>query len=93
MSQNKMLDGLKLQSIFHPSDFSEASEVAFVQALKIALVTGAKLGCSMSMQVTVPNGKTSPGVRDTLVPDECDAREIPLSKVPPNLNVSNGCQL
>jgi hypothetical protein len=43
MSQNKLLEGIKLESIFQPSDFSEASEVAFVHALKIALVARAKL--------------------------------------------------
>lgn len=32
-----------LKSIFHPSDFSEASDIAFVHALKIALITGARL--------------------------------------------------
>jgi hypothetical protein len=29
-----MREGVKLESIFHPSDFSEASEVAFAHALK-----------------------------------------------------------
>ena len=33
---------IKVESIFHPSDFSEASEVAFAHALKIALVTKSK---------------------------------------------------
>ena len=32
-----------IQTIFHPSDFSEGSEVAFAHALKIALVAGAGL--------------------------------------------------
>ena len=32
-----------IQAIFHPSDFSEGSEVAFAHALKIALVAGAGL--------------------------------------------------
>ena len=35
MSQTKLLEGIKVESVFHPSDFSEASEVAFVHALKI----------------------------------------------------------
>ncbi len=43
MTQTKMLDGVKLESIFHPSDFSKASELTFVHALKIALLAGAKL--------------------------------------------------
>jgi nucleotide-binding universal stress UspA family protein len=34
---------VKLGSIFHPSDFSEASEVAFEHALRIALATQARL--------------------------------------------------
>ena len=33
----------RIEVIFHPSDFSEASEVAFAHALKIALVTGSTL--------------------------------------------------
>ena len=36
MSQTKLLEGIKVESVFHPSDFSEASQVAFVHALKIA---------------------------------------------------------
>lgn len=32
-----------IESIFHPSDFSDASEIAFAHALKIALVTGGTL--------------------------------------------------
>jgi nucleotide-binding universal stress UspA family protein len=32
-----------IKTIFHPSDFSEGSEVAFAHALKIALVAGAEL--------------------------------------------------
>ena len=31
-----------INSIYHPSDFSEASKVAFGHALKIALIVGAK---------------------------------------------------
>jgi nucleotide-binding universal stress UspA family protein len=66
MTQTKIPGGVKLESIFHPSDFSEASEVAFVHALKIALVAGAKL--------TMLHVEASPGaewqdflgVRDTL---------------------------
>lgn len=40
MSQNNLRE---VESIFHPSDFSEASEVAFAHALKIALVARADL--------------------------------------------------
>ncbi len=61
-----MLDESRLQSIFHPSDFSEASEVAFVHALKIALVARAKL--SMLHVTASPNFEWHdfPGVRETL---------------------------
>jgi nucleotide-binding universal stress UspA family protein len=66
MNQTKMLEGVKLESIFHPSDFSEASEVAFVHALKIALVAGAKL--TMLHVAANPGAEWQdfPGVRDTL---------------------------
>ena len=66
MIQAKVLDGVKLESIFHPSDFSEASEVAFVHALKMALVAGAKL--TMLHVAASPGAEWQdfPGVRDTL---------------------------
>ena len=56
----------RIESIFHPSDFSEASEIAFVHALRIALVTKAAL-----TMLHVDPGCTSdwsdfPGVRSTL---------------------------
>jgi nucleotide-binding universal stress UspA family protein len=55
-----------VKSIFHPSDFSKASEVAFAHALKIALVTNAKL--TMLHVETGPGTEWQdfPGVRDTL---------------------------
>lgn len=37
------LEDVRVESIFHPSDFSQASEIAFAHALKTALVTKAKL--------------------------------------------------
>ena len=43
MSRPNLLEEVTVKSIFHPTDFSEASEVAFVHALKIALVAGATL--------------------------------------------------
>jgi nucleotide-binding universal stress UspA family protein len=66
MSQSNLLDEIKLESIFHPSDFSDASEVAFAHALKIALVTGAKL--TVLHVEASPNAEWQdfPGVRDTL---------------------------
>ena len=53
-------------SVFHPSDFSDASEIAFAHALKIALVSGATLHMlHVSDQSRVP-WVYLPGVRDTL---------------------------
>jgi nucleotide-binding universal stress UspA family protein len=66
MSQAKMLEGVKLESIFHPSDFSEASEVAFVHALKLALVAGAKLTMLHVDASRSAEWQDFPGVRDTL---------------------------
>ena len=66
MSQAKTLEGVKLESIFHPSDFSEASEVAFVHALKIALVAGAKLTMLHVEASPAAEWQDFPGVRDTL---------------------------
>ena len=40
---SESLADIGIDSIFHPSDFTEASEVAFAHALKIALAAGAEL--------------------------------------------------
>ena len=61
-----MREGVKLESIFHPSDFSEASEVAFAHALKIALVSGAKLTMLHVEATPSAEWQDFPGVRDTL---------------------------
>ena len=59
--------GIKVESIFHPSDFSEASEVAFAHALKMALVTRAKLRMlHVTRRVPIAEWHDFPGVRDTL---------------------------
>lgn len=66
MNQTSSLEAVKVESIFHPSDFSEASEVAFVHALKAALVTRATLSM---LHVTADSNvewQDFPGVRDTL---------------------------
>jgi len=55
MSQTNLLEAIRVESIFHPSDFSKASEVAFVHALKIALVAKAKF--------TVLHVEASPSVQ------------------------------
>ena len=53
-------------SVFHPSDFSEASEIAFAHALKIALMAGATLHMlHVSDESRVP-WEDFPGVRETL---------------------------
>jgi len=66
MSQHNLLEGIKIGSIFHPSDFSEASEVAFVHALKAALVTRAKLSMLHVAANSNAEWQDFPGVRDTL---------------------------
>jgi nucleotide-binding universal stress UspA family protein len=57
---------VKVESIFHPSDFSEASEIAFVHALKIALVTQARLSMLHVTAGSNVGWQDFPGVRDTL---------------------------
>jgi nucleotide-binding universal stress UspA family protein len=66
MSQANLLDAIRVKSIFHPSDFSEASEVAFAHALKIALVAEAKLTVLHVEASPSVDWQQFPGVRDTL---------------------------
>lgn len=66
MRQHRTFGGVKVQSIFHPSDFSEASEIAFVHALKIALVTHARLSMLHVTAGSNVGWQDFPGVRDTL---------------------------
>ena len=66
MSQSDLLQGFKVQSIFHPSDFTEASEVAFAHALKIALVAKAKLAVLHVGTGGRFGWEDFPGVRDML---------------------------
>jgi nucleotide-binding universal stress UspA family protein len=66
MAHSKIPDDVKLESIFHPSDFSEASEVAFVHALKIALVAGTKLTMLHVDASASSEWQDFPGVRETL---------------------------
>jgi nucleotide-binding universal stress UspA family protein len=58
--------GIKVESIFLPSDFSEASEVAFVHALKMALAARAKLRMLHVTENPLAEWHDFPGVRDTL---------------------------
>jgi nucleotide-binding universal stress UspA family protein len=67
MSQiNNSFKAVKVQSIFHPSDFSQASEIAFVHALKIALVAQARLSMLHVTGGLNVAWQDFPGVRDTL---------------------------
>jgi nucleotide-binding universal stress UspA family protein len=66
MSHTNRLEAIKVESIFHPSDFSQASEVAFAHALKTALVTKAKLSMLHVTSDSNAEWHDFPGVRDTL---------------------------
>src|SRR5512145_199679 len=55
-----------LDSILHPSDFSEASEVAFAHALKAALIAGARLTLFHVSPDMRGEWSDFPGVRQTL---------------------------
>ncbi len=66
MAQIDLSTGIKVESIFHPSDFSEASEVAFAHALKMALVSRAKLRMLHVTENPLTEWQDFPGVRDTL---------------------------
>jgi nucleotide-binding universal stress UspA family protein len=60
------LDAVKVGSILHPSDFSEASDIAFMHALKIALVAKAKLTVLHVNASRNTGWQDFPGVRETL---------------------------
>jgi nucleotide-binding universal stress UspA family protein len=67
VSQRDPLDATRVQSIFHPSDFSEASEIAFAHALKFALVTRAVLSIlHVAARDAHAEWQDFPGVRRTL---------------------------
>jgi len=66
MWHTDMTQAVRIESIFHPSDFSAASEVAFAHALKIALVTGAKLNILHATSADGADWSEFPGVRATL---------------------------
>lgn len=57
---------MQLQSIFHPSDFSAASEIAFAHALKLAVVTKSRLSILHVAGDDVVAWQDFPGVRHTL---------------------------
>jgi nucleotide-binding universal stress UspA family protein len=60
------LEASKVESIFHPSDFSQASEIAFTHALKTALVTKAKLSMLHVTADSNTDWHDFPSVRETL---------------------------
>ena len=55
-----------LQHVFHPSDFSGASETAFAHALKAALIAKATLTIFHVSPDREENWTEFPGVRQTL---------------------------
>jgi nucleotide-binding universal stress UspA family protein len=60
------MEFVKVESIFHPSDFSQASHVAFAHALKMALIAKAKLNMLHATATSDAGWQDFPGVRDTL---------------------------
>ena len=85
-----MREGVKLESIFHPSDFSEGSEVAFAHALKIALVAGAKLTMLHVEANPSAEWQDFPGVRNTLerwglIPHGSPKRAVGQLGIPPQM--------
>jgi len=66
MNDPDPLSRAKLASIFHPSDFSEASDIAFAHALRIALVTGARLDLLHVAPSDASDWLDFPAVRATL---------------------------
>jgi nucleotide-binding universal stress UspA family protein len=81
-SKTNMLDKFKLESVFHPSDFSEASEIAFAHALKVALVARAKLTMLHVAASPRVEWQDFPGVRDTLERWRLIPKNSPKSAVP-----------
>jgi nucleotide-binding universal stress UspA family protein len=66
MSPTNGLERVRLKSIFHPADFSAASEVAFAHALKIALVAKTELTLLHVESGVGAKWQDFPAVRDTL---------------------------
>src|SRR4029450_9359025 len=67
MSEAGTYDNLIIDTILHPSDFSEASEAAFAHALKTALVAHSRLTLLHVTSDRTPGWWTDfPGVRRTL---------------------------
>jgi len=81
MSHTNPPEEIKVESIFHPSDFSQASEVAFAHALKIALVARARLTVLHVEANPGTEWQDFPGVRDTLERWELIPKGSPKSAV------------
>ena len=76
------LDVPILQHVFHPSDFSPASEVAFAHALKAALIAKAALTVLHVSPGREENWTEFPGVRQTLERWGMLPKNSPKSAVP-----------
>ena len=76
-----------LQHIFHPSDFSTASETAFAHALKVALIAKASLTIFHVSPDQQENWSEFPGVRQTLERWGILPENSPKSSVLPNLGI------
>jgi nucleotide-binding universal stress UspA family protein len=76
-----MSHAVAIRSIFHPSDFSEASEIAFVHALKLALVAKASLSMLHVTAGSKVGWQDFPGVHDTLERWRLVAKGSPKSAV------------
>lgn len=72
----------RIESIFHPSDFSQASEIAFAHALKIALVSRAALNMMHVAADPDADWGDFPGVRETLERWKLIPQGSPKSAVP-----------
>jgi len=81
MSYEPLPETLKIESIFHPSDFSEASSVAFLHALKTAVVTGASLSILHVSNGAPAEWQDFPRVRDTLEHWELIPKDSPKQAV------------
>ena len=64
MGQTTRAD-VPIKAVLHPTDFSEASTVAFHHALKVTLLTKSKLSI-LSIESDGPEWEDFPGIRETL---------------------------
>src|SRR4029077_17740046 len=71
-----------IESVLHPTDFSEGSRVAFHHALKAALLAKSKLTLLQVSPGTVSEWADFPGVRETLERWELLPKGSPRSAVP-----------